>query len=359
MCPNIINFFFNPQKRALFAWNGFFYLLNSFVFLILLSRYLKFVLPFETVSAKLYAPVTLIGQTFLFFTVFYITTTLLALMTGSARLTKAVGILTGLFFTVFLLVDFGVYDQYRFHLNRIVIDLVIGGGTEIFAFSSGMISYICFLMAGVFAIQMLNAWISGKLVACVTLKKKYIVLPCVTISLACVVAFNVINAWADVNFQREITRFSRHIPLFYPMTAKRFLQRHGFVDLAKLKDRNEFKIRKTRKGQMKYPVKPLSFGKGGASFNLLFIVLDCFRFDMLTPQITPHIHNFRQTHDTLNYTRHFSGGNGTRMGIFSLFYGIPGSYWNLMYEEQMGPLLMHEIVTLNGGIKPAFLPVQS
>ena len=70
----LADYFFSSQKRELYAWSGLFYLFSNAAFIVLVSRYLEFVFPFETILAKIYVPVTLIGQTFLFFVAFYLLT---------------------------------------------------------------------------------------------------------------------------------------------------------------------------------------------------------------------------------------------------------------------------------------------
>ena len=40
------------------------------------------------------------------------------------------------------------------------------------------------------------------------------------------------------------------------------------------------------------------------------------------------------------FNRHFSGGNCTRFGIFSIIYGIYGNYWFPMLGELKGPALI-------------------
>jgi membrane-anchored protein YejM (alkaline phosphatase superfamily) len=42
---------------------------------------------------------------------------------------------------------------------------------------------------------------------------------------------------------------------------------------------------------------------------------------------------------------HHSGGNATRIGVFSLFYSIPGTYWHRMLAEQQGPVFMTQLLT--------------
>ena len=48
----------------------------------------------------------------------------------------------------------------------------------------------------------------------------------------------------------------------------------------------------------------------------------------------PHTWAFAQTAE--RFTHNYSGGNGTRVGVFSMFTGIPGNYWFPMLAERKG-----------------------
>ena len=72
--------------------------------------------------------------------------------------------------------------------------------------------------------------------------------------------------------------------------------------------------------------------------DILFIVIDAWRFDTLRPDVTPNIWRFGQ--GAARFTEHFSGGNATRAGIFSLFYGVPATYWHHMLQQHRGPELV-------------------
>ncbi len=76
---------------------------------------------------------------------------------------------------------------------------------------------------------------------------------------------------------------------------------------------------------------------------MLFLVSESLRADMLTPEIMPNLWRFAQRHGR-RYTDHMSGGNGTRMGIFSLFYGLPGNYWFPFRESRRPPVLVSELL---------------
>ncbi len=43
-------------------------------------------------------------------------------------------------------------------------------------------------------------------------------------------ASHLLYIWADANFYRPITMQRANLPLSYPMTARRFLERHGLLD---------------------------------------------------------------------------------------------------------------------------------
>ena len=43
------------------------------------------------------------------------------------------------------------------------------------------------------------------------------------------------------------------------------------------------------------------------------------------------------------FTHHYSSGNGTRMGMFGMFYGIYGSYWFDFLRSQKAPVLLHSL----------------
>jgi membrane-anchored protein YejM (alkaline phosphatase superfamily) len=72
--------------------------------------------------------------------------------------------------------------------------------------------------------------------------------------------------------------------------------------------------------------------------NLLFIVVEGLRYDMAGENVMPNLHALGK--DAWVFQNHFSGGNATRFGIFSLFYGVHGSYWRSFLNEGVGPVLM-------------------
>ena len=90
-----------------------------------------------------------------------------------------------------------------------------------------------------------------------------------------------------------------------------------------------------------YPLAPLRSSIPSRPPNILVIGLDAMRPDAVDPRIAPNIAAFAQR--AIRFENHWSGGNGTRVGLFSLFYAIPPTYWKEFYSEQRSPVLIDEL----------------
>ena len=96
---------------------------------------------------------------------------------------------------------------------------------------------------------------------------------------------------------------------------------------------------------LSYPLHPLNCRRVVDPPNILFILIDSWRFDAMNVQVTPRIASFAPR--TVQFTDHHSGGNATRIGVFSLFYSIPGTYWRQMLNERRGPVFVDELLRQN------------
>ena len=92
------------------------------------------------------------------------------------------------------------------------------------------------------------------------------------------------------------------------------------------------------KGDLNYPLKPLEVVPPQKPMNMVWLVAESLRWDMLTPQIMPNTWKFAGR--SLKLDQHMSGGNGTRQGLFSLMYGLYGAYWNAFLGANRGPVLL-------------------
>ena len=152
-----------------------------------------------------------------------------------------------------------------------------------------------------------------------------------------------LHAWADVRYYVPITSFTPYLPLYRPLTGKHLLGRWlGSVDLQREREASAIaELADAHEGMLDYPKQPLVCTPPPAPLNVLLIGLDAMRADMVTDRVTPHIARFAA--DALRFESHWSGGNGTRPGLFSLFYGIPATYWSAFYAAQKAPVLIETL----------------
>jgi membrane-anchored protein YejM (alkaline phosphatase superfamily) len=147
-----------------------------------------------------------------------------------------------------------------------------------------------------------------------------------------------IYAWADLYNRTEITRVAMLFPLYQPLTIKRFAS-----DVLKMDIRREEGLKISPGGHLHYPLDPLSFDPSKSQTpNVLLLVVDGLRFDMLRPEVMPNLSAFSR--ENLVFENHYSGGNGTRFGLFTLLYGIHGHYWHSVLAERRSPVLLDTLM---------------
>jgi hypothetical protein len=240
--------------------------------------------------------------------------------------------------SVLLLVDTLVFQQYRFHLNGALVSLFFSGASEeTFEFSTMMKAQA----VGVALLVAVAHWGLCRIVWRFVDRSGHrrFGYGMATACVALLLATNLFHAYADAMGHGEVTRQTRLLPGYEPLTAKSFLEERGF-DVAD----TAWGGSKAIDGSVDYPRVPLASQEPGEKKNIVFIVIDSWRFDAMNEQVTPNIARFAQNNQ--RFMQHYSGGNATRMGMFTLFYGIPGTYWHSMLQTNTRPVLVSRLLDL-------------
>ena len=149
-----------------------------------------------------------------------------------------------------------------------------------------------------------------------------------------------IHMWGHATARVPVLSFTRYLPVYFPIKAKRRMSQLGLVDHEVVE--RERLLRKTSapdSGQLHYPLQPLVCSADKATLpNILFVVVDALRPDKISPESTPRIARFAA--EVLRVSNHYSGGNSSRMGFFSMVYGLPSTYWQAFNDTQPQPVLM-------------------
>ena len=141
-----------------------------------------------------------------------------------------------------------------------------------------------------------------------------------------------VYAMASLNDDRELLYASRPLPGPKPRMGRLPEWIHGVEPAPEVMPRQARLSYPLRKPELA-PLEP-----GGQRPNVLMIVLDSWRRDAFSAQATPRLHEYAG--GARVFEEHVSGGNGTRYGLFSLLYGLHGSYWFRVLEEQRTPALI-------------------
>jgi membrane-anchored protein YejM (alkaline phosphatase superfamily) len=155
---------------------------------------------------------------------------------------------------------------------------------------------------------------------------------------ACLLASNLIHAWAEAHYYPPVTAFTRYLPLYQPRTD-RGLVRLGLVDRTRAREQGVAgALGRPSDRALNYPLTPLRCDPPTPMLNVVLVVIDAMRADALTPAVAPNTFDLAQ--DAIRFDGNFSGGNSSRAGMFSLFYGLPGTYWDAFASLTRPPLVM-------------------
>ncbi len=329
---------FEPEGRrrrvraALCAW-----LVNIAIGAAIGTQYLAVAPPATTLNAKLFAATGLVSSTAYLSLIPAVIVFVAAFLITRPRV---LGLLQAFVWTLFQLavfVDTRIYRIFRYHFNGMVWNVMTTPGAED-SVELGPRTYVVVIGAAalfcVLAYVVWRRWIW-------TIEKPARLLRYGFIAVvACILVEKGLYASADLRRDRRVLAMSSAFWMYQPLTIKRLLSRQFGVSLAarprvELGDDELF---------LRYPHSKPAIDPNGARPNVLILVIDSLRADALTPETMPATYAYAES--ARRFDDHISGGNCTRFGIFSLIYGIHGSYWEPVYEEQKPPVLVTTLTDL-------------
>lgn len=227
-----------------------------------------------------------------------------------------------------------VFDLYHFHLNGMVLNLLFSGALlENIAFSYVMWLSIAGILLTLVAMQAIILITSRKLFCPKRLSSKYQF----GFFFTGYIALQLVSGCAEAFGWEGITDQNRLIPWMPQTTMRSTLEKMGFD--VKAKSENQFASK--NKG-LKYPQNPLEC-HAEKPMNILMLVVDSLRADLLTSEAMPN--TFALKDRALVFNNHYSTGNATRYGLFSLMYGLSPSYWKPILATEKGSLLIDQTIS--------------
>jgi membrane-anchored protein YejM (alkaline phosphatase superfamily) len=235
-----------------------------------------------------------------------------------------------------------VFNIYRRHIDGVILGIVfapaagdvftVGAWTYVY----GVFSYVL-IFGAMFAVSL---WGLGGLRRrgwALALGTPRRVAAMVGIMFAVMVVDKAVYAWGDIRDERQFTQGQRLFPLYQPVTIKRFARKRLGVDSTPRRG-----IVLSGGTSLAYPKRELAFRAAAPSPNVVVIVVEGARFDAYDPKVMPFMHAFGERH--VSCARHFSGGNNSHYGIFSLMSGLYGPYREITVSEFRRSVMIDALV---------------
>ncbi len=234
---------------------------------------------------------------------------------------------------VTLIVDQEVYRRFHFHLNLLAFRYLLFGQGQVISFEVWdwiKFASVCASSVGLLYLAKRSVSFSPGLQR----KIQYF-------GAAAFVSSHLLHSYFDATFFSPITYPALELPFAAPLKTPDIYEKFAWFDKEKYK--HKALLFRTSAGQnLYYPRRATSCDLSPhTKLNLIYIVLDSVRKDALTEDISPNIERFFSK--GLSLSKHFSGSNETRGGIFSLFYSIPASYFDDFKNQKKGPILIESL----------------
>jgi membrane-anchored protein YejM (alkaline phosphatase superfamily) len=320
----------SPRRRLL-RWLGSFALANAALLGIIGLRYLWLYTALGRAVSWSYALVAYVGHMSALACVpLLVLLVPVALAIPRPRLVLPLAVVVSSAGVAFLVLDSLLFAENRYHLSVLTFRLL---EPQTWAF---MAVYAAVALA---IESMLAGWIWQRTAGPGTRRvRRYVALGLA----GCFVSAHLAHAWAAAHYDGSVTGFTRYLPLYYPLRKPALMARLGLIDRAAARERGVgATLDRQEAGELIYPLAPLRCEPNTPALNVLLVVIDAMRADAMTPAIAPRLTAFAR--HSIEFDRHYSGGNSSRAGMFSLFYAIPATYFDEFASRARAPVLMNMI----------------
>jgi membrane-anchored protein YejM (alkaline phosphatase superfamily) len=240
---------------------------------------------------------------------------------------------------LFIRSDSVIYDLYRFHFNGFVVNLLMtpggvqslgGGGDTYLSIAISSLSHILVQLC----LWPLSIWLAARKHLPIRWRLALAVLA------SLMIGERVVYGMADIRNDGNILNASKVYPFYGRTTFRTAAMKFG-IEPARRADKMAVEL---NGGRLNYPIGKIEYAPVARPPNVVILVAESLRWDRMTREIMPN--TWRLAQKSQHFTHHYSSGNGTREGLFGLFYGLYGSYWSNFLYAQRSPLLMDRMQEL-------------
>lgn len=244
--------------------------------------------------------------------------------------------------SVLLILDMMTYKLYHFHLNRAVIDFILRGtGDEVLGLSKLEYGISFAIVLGTLILETALAIFLWRYLIQPNRCQGYVKWFITFFGLSLYTSYLMLIYSSGLFLHRVLYDATHFLPFYTEIFQTLLPIKNNPGQMERAAESYLIQPKKVN-APLNYPLHTLQCTPAKQPLNIVVMVIDAWRFDMVNQAITPNITQF--AHNAWTFSNHLSGGNATGPGIFSLFYGLPASYWTAMETQHRGPVLIDELL---------------
>ena len=330
--------FYRDQVSRLISWGHWFTFFNILLALGISSRYILANPWPETQLGVSYLILSWLGHfSFVGFITYLLTLFPLSFVIPNQKLMRNCSVVIAVLVLSVLLVDTQIYHVFKFHINPTVWELLL---KEAQSKAELNWNFLFIVIPVLFLLELVISNYAWKMQ--LRRRKKTWGTAISTVLVSCFLLSHITYMAADAKLYEPIISQRANFPLSYPMTARSFLSKHGWLDMEQYKSKAaQVAELEHSKQRLNYPLKPLQVTEPEQKLNILLVVVSGLRADMLKPDVMPFLSDFAAKNQ--QFSQHMAGDNEHAGSLFSLFYGLPEAYRSNFDAEGVSPLLIDEL----------------
>jgi len=345
-------------RKQLFRWAGWFITVNVMICLLVCINYLRFTPSISTISGAgtgqlilsgFFIGTALITQVTFFVLVFSLPMLLAIAIVPWRWLAFSLAIISMAILLFCTIADSVTFGLYHLHYAKLGYDVAKAHAVNaVILLSKPEQMLIPFFLISMAALEGLLVWLTWRRVSQSKGNGRGAIFASVVG--ACTVAsysmmamattfandhlLSTVNRHSILRTARVVPYFSNLYMYYMPGKYQTFTAdtQHGPIHYAV----------HYNKAPLHYPLQPITATPHQKPLNVIILAIDTWRYEAMNPTVAPHIYRFAQK--TIQFDNHWSGGNCTRPGLFSLFYSLPANYWHSALVHHTSPVLIDELL---------------
>lgn len=252
------------------------------------------------------------------------------------RFVMGISILIMTISIIFLISDTLTFTMFKFHLNSTLITYILSPeGHTFLDLSTQEVILLVSSLAMVLVLESCVAWLVWHQILLKTGFKSSVIIFLIWF-IAALYSYGILMT----SMSQGNNLFSQQIPNL-PLYHQLFVHTLPFKnphDILSQQSEQNFSQPLFPNEPLQYPMHPMRCRGSNKPYNIILIMVDSLRFDSLNAHSMPYTTELA-THGW-QFKNHFSGGNATQPGLFSLFYSIPSNYWTAALKQRKRSVLI-------------------